>query len=519
MSFRKRVLQAKQAEEEEENMQFVKKSAPKKFSPLQAILPLVRVKLPVDDEDKSKFITFDLKVRAGAAAGSPNYKKSMRVFEEGSPQEWMDVLAGIREIWRQNTVNGPNDRAATIVAILKGDSLTAFEAALEDVRINPDPNQEDPVPMTIEHIEIALRAVTNIVFPHRALEIQKLWMTRAMRKPFDLTTRKTAAALSRINNCLPLFPLGVPASKFTENELVGLIEWALPQEWRRSFDLKGYVPSLFNRERLMIECEAIERNEGLRKDVKNEKNDNNKNNKKVKFAKSENKKGKSAAKVNGSGEFFCKECGRNPTHATVDCYVLKNRAKREQREQHAAFGDGKAQAKPFSKRTFRKEVNAMARKASKEGSLDLYASALKREQGKAAKRDKKVAAKRKAAESSDSESEESVHLMEDPIPRKKKAKTSIFASLKDAESSEDEEWSDKDKHIRDMWALEGHLYDRKTGIAFIGDNGSNTLEGCDDEEKAFLIAVHLKEAEIAEEEAAIAAEDPAQNMSVDKESN
>jgi hypothetical protein len=106
----------------------------------------------------------------------------MRTFEEGSPQELMDVLTGLREIWKQNSVNALHDQATTIAAILKGDSLTAFEVALEDAR-NPEDaiGVKDLIEMTKEHIKIALRAVTEIVFPFRALENQKQWMNRYFR--------------------------------------------------------------------------------------------------------------------------------------------------------------------------------------------------------------------------------------------------------------------------------------------------------------------------------------------------
>ena len=107
------------------------KSYKTKNPTFQPILPLVRVKLASDEADKSKFISFELKVRAGTGAGTPSYKKFMRTFEEGTPQEWMDVLTGLKEIWKQNSVNGPTDRAATIAAILKGDSRIAFDTALE----------------------------------------------------------------------------------------------------------------------------------------------------------------------------------------------------------------------------------------------------------------------------------------------------------------------------------------------------------------------------------------------------
>ena len=43
-----------------------------------------------------QFITFELKVRAGQPAGSTNYKKYVRVFEEGSPQQWIELMQDVK---------------------------------------------------------------------------------------------------------------------------------------------------------------------------------------------------------------------------------------------------------------------------------------------------------------------------------------------------------------------------------------------------------------------------------------
>ena len=100
-------------------------------------------------------------------------------------------------------------------AILKGDSRTAFNAALEDACVDPN-NNAAQLNLANEHIKTAIKAVTTIVFHHRALEVQKLWMQHIMRKPGDLSTRNTAAAITKINNSLLLFPLGTAESKFCQ---------------------------------------------------------------------------------------------------------------------------------------------------------------------------------------------------------------------------------------------------------------------------------------------------------------
>jgi hypothetical protein len=84
----------------------------------------------------------------------------------------------------------------------------AFETALEDVQVDPDPNIQAALPATLGHIINLMDQVAEVVFPHRALEIQKLWMNRGMRKPLDMSTRKTAAAITKMNNeqQSPTFP-------------------------------------------------------------------------------------------------------------------------------------------------------------------------------------------------------------------------------------------------------------------------------------------------------------------------
>ena len=254
--------------------------------------------------------------------------------------------------------------------------------------------------ITTDHVTTALKAVTASVFPHRALETQKLWMNRKMFKPSDLSTRQTAAAINRLNNALPMFPNGSEGSKFTPTEVIGLLEWSLPSAWRAKFDLDGFIPSMHTKGKLVAACEAIERNQ-----VTNEKSSKTTDTHTKKKAKFENSKTSEQSgekkKNNKSASFFCTEHGKNPTHATADCFTLKNRAKKGSSE--------KDTKRSFSNKTFRKEINMLAKKTSKANVLDLYATAIKREQAKLVKK----SSKRKAAESdSTSDSDRSVHNME-----------------------------------------------------------------------------------------------------------
>jgi hypothetical protein len=250
----------------------------KRTGSLQPVLPLVPLKLPSAEDEKGMFLSFELIARVGQPATSTKYKKQVWKFEEGTPQQWIDLLRDLQEIWTQNSVNGgTDDRASIVRAVVKGEGITSFKTSLQEARTN-DKGEEQA--MTSAHVDTALNGVATTVFPHRALEIQKLWMSHRMYKPTELTTRQTAAAINRLNNALPLFPLGTDASKFSDTEIIGLLEWSLPPAWRTKFDLDGYIPTLHTRAKLIENCEAIERNAAHEERAPSSSEKSGKNNKK-----------------------------------------------------------------------------------------------------------------------------------------------------------------------------------------------------------------------------------------------
>jgi hypothetical protein len=137
----------------------------KKPGSLQPVLPLVPYKLSSMDEEKGKFISFELKTRVGQPNDGTKYKKFVRKFEEGGPQEWIELLKDLDEIWTQNSMQGGQDRAATVRALLVGESATTFNTAFLEERTDEEGVE---VPATIGHVQAALEAVTTTVFPHRA---------------------------------------------------------------------------------------------------------------------------------------------------------------------------------------------------------------------------------------------------------------------------------------------------------------------------------------------------------------
>ena len=148
-----------------------------------------------------------------------------------------------RVMGANNFVSQP-DRVANICSILRGESLTGFEEKIEELcdPTLPDGTQ-DSIALSDKIIKLGLNAVAETIFPHRALETQKLWMRRGMKKPKELSFRKTASAFGRLSNCLPLFPTGSETDQFSTLEIAELLEWTMPKSWRTKFNLDGYVPT------------------------------------------------------------------------------------------------------------------------------------------------------------------------------------------------------------------------------------------------------------------------------------
>ena len=371
----------------------IQKKATFLFSPL----PLVEE--PKDREEKPKatdLIEFILKQRAGSTASAPTYKLKVSRFCEGTVSEWISFRKAIAELWKQNGLTNAQDKIANICTILRGDSLTGFEERIQELTTSVDDTGETvTMEITDETVEDGLNAVAHMVFPFRALENQKQWMRRRMKKPKELSIRKYVAAVGRLNNSLPVFPNGKESDKITPQEILEILEWSIPESWRTKFDLDGYVPTDFTKERFMTECEAIERNEPK---IHHKTPNSTLSGKTVTHKKSHGVKFRSATqKSDTASKFYCTEHGHNPSHPTDKCYTLKNRAEK-------AKG---ASSSGLTKKSFRKEINILAKGRPRKKVLEMFAVVLQQEHKKLAAKTPKKAKKTEIIidESSDSENE------------------------------------------------------------------------------------------------------------------
>ena len=392
-------------------MTFVGASAP--AMSLLPSLSLVETSKDSETEKKEELVIYQLKVKATAtSASAEKYKLNVRRFSEGSPFELIVLLTNLTEIWTQNSVTSASDRLAIIRTMLRGEALSLFEEALVSARLEEHGVEAD---LETAHLTAGLEGVKGGVFPHRALEIQKLWMRRKMKKPVDLSFRKMVAAVTRINNSIPFFPAATATDKFSESEIIELLEWSIPQKWRNKFDLEGYVPSLDSRMMLITKCEALERQEPVATKPTVHKAERTKSkfraNKSKGFVKTNNPR-------SASKKFYCTEHGADKGHNTDKFWTLINKA-----QQNTSTG---SKPRPsFSANKFRKELNLLAKGPNKLKTLAKFNQIIKSERLKIEKAKKK--AKQKKQESSDSESvasstsEPKINLMEIDKVEKPKA--------------------------------------------------------------------------------------------------
>ena len=136
------------------------------FKPVLPLLPEVIADV-ADKGKKPRSITMEL---SSGSAGASKYKKNLPYFDDGTPQAWIDLQRDITEVWTQNKIFSPTDRMAIVKAVLRGETLTNFEAAVAEGQ--KDVNGTTKA-LTMEIVEAAMAEVTTTTFPHRALDSQK----------------------------------------------------------------------------------------------------------------------------------------------------------------------------------------------------------------------------------------------------------------------------------------------------------------------------------------------------------
>ena len=162
--------------------------------------------------------------------------------------------------------------------------------------------------------------------PKKALQKQKRYMRRFLKKLLDMKVKNFAELVIIMNKLLTRLPNTsptVPAAKIMDNKILYILESTMPISWQRHMILQGFDPMGGTIAELAVFCEQIKLTEELPAVKKSNQDktgkDPNKGDKKG------NKKHKPEGEI--SNPYNCMLHRPSKTHNIENCYALKNLVK------------------------------------------------------------------------------------------------------------------------------------------------------------------------------------------------
>ena len=216
-------------------------------------------------------------------------------------------------------------------------------------------------------LELGLDELVKVLSPFRALARVKRHLRRNTRKPADMTIRTYVSRFMRINEEeLPLLPPFKTDNKLDKSEMIEIWQYAIPSSWNRKLQEQGKDPVLMTAAEFITATEFIESSEQDFSTVKSKKEGQS----------SASKKKKNSSNDKSGSLKYCKVHGKNSTHSSADCKVLKeqrssgkstekksySKNKTWSRDANKSTGDSKKELALFIAKTVKKELNSFAAK-------------------------------------------------------------------------------------------------------------------------------------------------------------
>ena len=247
---------------------------------------------------------------------SPQYEMTVPIFKTGTPERWLETRKSIDKVFLGlNLTSGPY-QYQQVRRILQGDALATFDKAA-----TKHGNE------TTNNLKLCLDEVTKHVFPNCALQKQKRYMRRALRKPRDMSIKEYDARLEELNNMLKWFCDEVDntrlcpriGQKIDTDEMKDILYFSIPNKWHKQAIVQGFNTLDKDRDEIVAFCERMEECEELEGDTKT---------KTVKNPNGQSRhNGKRKANSSSVGK-FCMLHGKDKGHDTDECKVLMAQSKR-----------------------------------------------------------------------------------------------------------------------------------------------------------------------------------------------
>lgn len=178
---------------------------------------------------------------------SPTYDVQVPYFRAGSCEDILHLEDKVRAVViGQGLTTGPQ-KFAFIRQVLKGDALAHWTSTATGK------------PETDDTFLACWQALLVHVFPFRALETQRRFLRRYLRKPFSEKFRAYKNRLVDMNNDLARFPPNFNATqKLDVDELIDILQFGMPNKWQFNMVRDNFNPADHGLQDLVDYCERQE---------------------------------------------------------------------------------------------------------------------------------------------------------------------------------------------------------------------------------------------------------------------
>ena len=339
-------------------------SSSKKSSSESKLKPVIPLERPVPKEFNSKnYLTNKCQSVPGDNTSS-SYSVTVQYFEEGTPEEWLELLAAHKRVCiGQNITNGPG-MYDVLRRHLKGTAVTKYGNVARDTG-----------PQTIQNFKIVVKELTKYFFPQHAVRIQKRYIRRFIRKPKDMKFRAFVNRVLELNGHLDKFPeetTNVTPTILEDDEIKDILHHACPKSWQDQMTTLGFN---FPEKTIEDMVEFCERFEQIEDDVIPKKKKSSRKESSSSLSKKTTRKRKTVSLSSSSSSSdnssederfkWCKYHGKC-AHTTDECEDIERMCKEDKkRKRRTRFNDRKRDVKRRTKYVKKSEVNALAVKKIK----------------------------------------------------------------------------------------------------------------------------------------------------------
>jgi len=334
-------------------------SSSKKSSSKSKLKPVIPLERPVPKEFNSKnYLTNKCQSVPGDNTSS-SYSVTVQYFEEGTPEEWLELLAAHKRVCiGQNITNGPG-MYDVLRRHLKGTAVTKYGNVARDTG-----------PQTIQNFKIVVKELTKYFFPQHAVRIQKRYIRRFIRKPKDMKFRAFVNRVLELNGHLDKFPeetTNVTPTILDNDEIKDILHHACPKSWQDQMTTLGFN---FPEKTIEDMVEFCERFEQIEDDVIPKKKKSSRKESSSSLSKKTTMKRKTVSLSSSSSSSddssederfkWCKYHGKC-AHTTDECEDIERMCKEDKkRKRRTRFNDRKRDVKRRTKYVNKSEVNALA---------------------------------------------------------------------------------------------------------------------------------------------------------------